>query len=128
VYFDPVVNTWIGWLFTFPKELLGIGYTLMINGIYQKFLKRIKFKIISNIGRMALTNYVFQNTLLGFIFYGYGLAKFNQYSRFELLGVVGIIWIIQIVLSSIWIRKYNQGPLEWIWKKLTYRSFKVEIK
>lgn len=125
-YYDPVLSIWKGWLFTFPKELLGIGYVLMLNGIYQKFLKTIKVKIISNVGQMALTNYIFQNTLLGLIFYGYGLSQFNQFSRFELLGVVAAIWVLQISLSLAWTNKYNQGPLEWVWKKLTYNSFKVE--
>ncbi len=123
-YFDPVLSVWKGWLFTFPKEILGIGYVLVLNGIYQKFLKTIKIKIISCIGQMALTNYIFQNTLLGLIFYGYGLAKFNQFSRFELLGIVATIWAIQILLSWVWMNNYRQGPLEWMWKKLTYSSFK----
>lgn len=122
-YYNPVMNIWKGWLFTFPKEVLAVGYVLMLNGIYQKYLKGIKLKFISNIGRMALTNYIFQNTLLGLIFYGYGLSKFNQFSRFELIGIVAAVWIIQFVLSWQWMNKYNQGPLEWVWKKLTYSSF-----
>lgn len=122
-YYVPITNIWKSWLFTFPKELLGVGYILLLNGIYQKYLITNRFKIISTIGRMALTNYIFQNALLGCIFYGYGLAKFNHYSRFELLGIVGAIWIVQLTLSSLYLRKYKQGPLEWIWRKLTYKSF-----
>ena len=122
-YFEPITNIWKGWLFTFPKELLGIGYVLILNGIFQKFLKSSKFNAISKVGRMALTNYIFQNTLLGLIFYGYGLALFNQFSRFELLGIVIVIWTIQLFLSWFWLRRFQQGPLEWLWRKLTYRSF-----
>lgn len=128
-YFDPVIDPWKGWLFTFPKELLGIGYVLIFNGIYQKHLRSIRLKIISNIGRMALTNYIFQNTLLGFIFYGYGFAQFNQFSRFELLGIVAFIWIFQLMISWFWLSRYHQGPLESLWRKLTYRSFSnTELK
>lgn len=121
-YADPVVSFWKGWLFTFPKELLGIGYILILNGIYQAFMRDMNLKLISNIGRMALSNYIFQNTLLGFIFYGYGLAQHNQFSRFELLGIVAAIWIIQMALSWFWLRRFSQGPLEWAWKKLTYKN------
>ncbi len=124
-YFNPVTNVWKGWLFTFPKEILGIGYVLILNGLFQKFLPSVRFKMISNIGRMALTNYIFQNTLLGLIFYGYGLAMFNRFSRFELLGIVAVIWIVQILLSSLWMKKHKQGPLEMMWKALTYNSFKT---
>lgn len=123
-YFDPVVSIWKGWLFAFPKEILGIGYVLVLNGLYQKFFIQFKSKLITTVGKMALSNYIFQNTLMGFLFFGYGLAWYNQFSRFELLGLVGVIWVIQIVLSSAWMTKYNQGPLEALWKKLTYRSFK----
>ncbi|TRX45329.1 DUF418 domain-containing protein [Fulvivirga sp. M361] len=127
-YFEPVTNIWKGWLFTFPKEILGLGYVLILNGIFQKFLKSSKFKVISKVGRTALTNYIFQNTLLGLIFYGYGLALFNQFSRFELIGIVAMIWIIQITLSWLWLRRFQQGPLEWLWRKLTYRSFDEAIR
>lgn len=124
-YFELVTNFWKEWLFTFPKEILGIAYILLFNGIYQKFLKNIKLKLVSNIGRTALSNYIFQNILLGLIFYGYGLGQFNQYSRFELIGIILVIWIIQLVLSSWILIKWDKGPLESIWRKLTYKSFKT---
>lgn len=123
-YYEPVLNQWRAGLFNFTKITLGLGYILILNGLYQKFLQKNKINLISKIGRMALTNYIFQNTLLGLIFYGYGLAQFNQYSRFELLGIVLIIWIIQMIFSWLWLKGFNQGPLEWLWRRLTYQSFK----
>lgn len=122
-YFDPVTKIWQGWLFTFPKELLGVGYILLLNGVYQKYLTPNRLKIINGIGKMALSNYIFQSIVLGFLFYGYGFAQFNRYSRSELLGIIGIIWLFQILLSWLWLRKFEQGPLEWLWRKLTYRNF-----
>ncbi len=124
-YFEPVTNVWVGWLFTFPKEMLGVGYILILNGLFQKYHSLLKHNVISIVGRTALTNYIFQNILLGLIFYGYGLAQFNQYSRFELLGIVLIVWIIQLTVSFFWMRRFQQGPLEWLWRKLTYNSFKI---
>ncbi len=123
-YNIPVISIWKNWLITFPKELLALAYILLLNGLFQKYWKKVKIKILSPIGRMALTNYIVQSIILGFIFYGYGLGKFNQYSRFELLFVVAVIWFILIVFSVIVMSKYKQGPLEWLWRKLTYRSFR----
>ncbi|WMN13002.1 DUF418 domain-containing protein [Marivirga salinae] len=120
---EPVLQVWKALLFTFPKELLGIAYVLLFNGIYQVFLKNINIKVLSKIGRTALSNYIFQSIILGLIFYGYGFGLFNQLFRFELLGFVVIIWIIQILLSMLWLRYHKQGPLEFIWRKLTYKSF-----
>ena len=123
-YFDPVLTLWKELFFVFPKELLGVSYILVLNGVYQKFLKGMKFKIISSIGKMALSNYLFQSIVLGFIFYGYGLGKFNEYTRTELLPIVGLIWIVQLFLTWLWLRRHKQGPVEWLWRKLTYHSFK----
>lgn len=123
-YHEPILQGWKEMLFTFAKELMGISYVLVLNGIYQKYLGSLKVKMISKIGRMALSNYIFQNILLGLIFYGYGLGKFNQYSRFELLGIVLIIWMVQLALSWLWMKNHTQGPLERVWRKLTYASFK----
>ncbi len=120
---EPVLDVWKALLFTFPKEILGIGYILLFNGFYQKFLKNIKIKVLSKIGRTALSNYIFQSIILGLIFYGYGFGLFNQLSRFELLGFVVTIWVIQILLSMLWLKYHKQGPLELIWRKLTYRPF-----
>ncbi|MEO1254031.1 MAG: DUF418 domain-containing protein [Bacteroidota bacterium] len=123
-YNDPILSMWEGLIFTFPKQLLGLGYILLLNGLFQKFLLNSRLQIISNIGRMALSNYLFQNILLGLIFYGYGLAKFNQYSRLELLAFVLVIWAFQLVFSWFWLKRFSQGPMEWFWRKMTYRFFK----
>jgi uncharacterized protein len=123
-YFDPVKSIWQGWVYTFPKEILGVAYILLFNGLYQKFFKSVKLKLISSTGRMALTNYIAQSIICGFIFYGYGLGKYNHFSRFELLAIVATIWGLQLILSWLWLKKYEQGPLEWIWRKLTYTTFK----
>ena len=120
-YFKPVLNFWVDWAFTFNKQILGVGYVLLINGMYQKFLSHRNTGLVSNIGRMALSNYLFQNILMGLIFYGYGLALFNRFSRTELLVIVPIVWLIQMLVSWLWAKKFNQGPVESFWKRMTYR-------
>mgnify|MGYP002395899260 CR=1 FL=1 len=125
-YFEPVKEQWRGWLFTFPKEALGLAYILLFNGLYQKYLKRFSVNAISYAGRMALTNYILQSIICGFIFYGYGLGKYNQYSRTELLPIVVGIWILQLTISWLWLRRFTQGPLEKLWRKLTYQPFDIK--
>lgn len=127
-YFEPVKNVWQGWLFTFPKEALGLAYILLFNGIYQKYLKKFAANPISLAGRMALSNYILQSIICGLIFYGYGLGKYNQYSRIELLPMVVGIWILQLAISWLWLRGFMQGPLEKLWRRLTYSSFREERK
>jgi uncharacterized protein len=119
----PNLNTFKALSFTFPKEILGVGYILVLNGIYQKYLRNVRFKVFTKIGRTALSNYIFQSIILGILFYGYGFGMFNGFSRFELLGFVVTIWVIQITSTHIWLRYHKQGPLEFLWRKLTYNSF-----
>ncbi len=74
------------------------------------------------VGRMALTNYIMQTVVCLIVFYNFG---FNLFGR---LGLVTIVFIVigivtlQIVLSTIWFKYFRFGPLEWLWRTLTYRK------
>ncbi|TKG90768.1 DUF418 domain-containing protein [Puteibacter caeruleilacunae] len=72
-------------------------------------------------GKMSLTNFVFQSIIATFIFYPYGMHASPGIFVSVIIGVV--IAIAQILFSSWWLRKYRQGPLEYLWRKATY--FKV---
>jgi uncharacterized protein len=73
-----------------------------------------------SVGRMALTNYI-SDTLIGTTyFYGHGLGKFGSLDRVHLLYMTLIIWACQLTLSTIYLRFFKQGPLEWIWHKIVY--------
>jgi uncharacterized protein len=73
------------------------------------------------VGRTAFSNYVLQSVLCGVLFYSY--AGFGLYGRFalsELLGVVVAIWIVETALSVWWVQRFRWGPIEWIWRCVTY--------
>ncbi len=76
--------------------------------------------LFSNVGRMAFTNYIMQTVLCSFYFFGFGLGHYGEYSATGLLVFVVCIWIIQITYSNIYFRYFQIGPLEWLWKRLTY--------
>jgi uncharacterized protein len=75
---------------------------------------------LSYVGRMSLSNYLFQSVLMFVLFYGIG---FGLYAEFSLLGfvcfVIGV-FVIQVVLSRVWFRYFTFGPIEWLWRILTY--------
>ncbi|NGM69026.1 DUF418 domain-containing protein [Natronolimnobius sp. AArcel1] len=75
---------------------------------------------LAAVGRTAFSNYLLQTVLATSIFYGHGLGLFATLSRLELLGVVVLIWAIQVPLSVVWLRRYRFGPVEWCWRTLTY--------
>ena len=75
---------------------------------------------LAAVGQMALTNYILQSVICVFIFYGIGLGLFGQIERTGQLMIVLAIWILQIIYSRPWLNKYRFGPLEWMWRSLTY--------
>lgn len=71
-------------------------------------------------GRTALTNYIGQSMIGTAIFYGFGLGLFGSVNRAALLLVVMLIWAVQLAISPIWLRHFRYGPLEWLWRSLSY--------
>jgi uncharacterized protein len=70
------------------------------------------------VGRMALTNYLTHSlvALIIFVFLGY----WGTLERHQLYFIVFGIWAVQIVVSPIWLRNFHYGPVEWLWRYLTY--------
>ena len=79
---------------------------------------------LAAVGRMAFTNYILQSVLCSLIFYGFGLGLFGQLERWSQVLVVGAIWMLQLWISPLWLRYFRFGPLEWLWRSLTY--FRVQ--
>lgn len=75
---------------------------------------------LAAVGRMALTNYLAQSVICTLIFYGHGLGLFCRVERTGQLAITVAIWIVQIVYSSLWLRVFRFGPIEWLWRSLTY--------
>ena len=74
-------------------------------------------------GRMAFTNYISQSVICTLIFYGHGLGLFERVDRLGQLGIVVAIWILQLLWSPWWLARFRFGPLEWLWRSLTYMKF-----
>ena len=76
--------------------------------------------LLKKVGRMAFTNYIFSSVVCTFIFYGHGLGYFGQFDRLEQWGIVLLVWLLILLLSNWVMSRYRQGPLEFLWRKLTY--------
>jgi len=77
---------------------------------------------LASVGRMALTNYIMHSVICAFVFYGIGFSLFGQLERYELYYVVFSIWLFQMIASPLWLKYYRFGPLEWLWRSLTYNK------
>lgn len=75
---------------------------------------------LSAVGKMALTNYIMHSVICMIFFTGVGFGMFGRLERYELLYVVFSIWIFQFIVSPIWLRYFHYGPMEWLWRNLSY--------
>jgi uncharacterized protein len=75
---------------------------------------------LAAVGRMALTNYIMHSVIAAFIFLGFGFGLYGNFERYELYYVVALICLFQLLISKPWLDRYRFGPLEWLWRSLTY--------
>ncbi|WP_096199727.1 DUF418 domain-containing protein [Bacillus sp. FJAT-45350] len=102
--------------------LLMLWYVSSIVLLVQK--KRVLHKLqpIGSVGRMALTNYLLQSLVFVFIFYGYGIGMFGKIGAFKGILFALLLYSLQVIISHIWLKYFNQGPLESLWRKWTYQQ------
>ncbi|WP_034335030.1 DUF418 domain-containing protein [Deinococcus misasensis] len=94
---------------------LGVVMLWIQSGLWSRLQNRLAL-----VGQMALSNYIGQSVLANLIFYG--LDLFGQVNRLQQLGMVLLIWVFQIQFSGFWMQRFQHGPLEWLWRTLTYRK------
>lgn len=114
-----------------PNYLGSVAVAIGYVGIIMLVAKSVRFlklkRALSAVGKMAFTNYILMSVIAGFIFYGHGFSLFGKIERTGQAGFVIVIWIVIIIISPIWLKRYHYGPLEWLWRTLTYRK-KVPLK
>ncbi|WP_267162824.1 DUF418 domain-containing protein [Halovenus salina] len=102
--------------------LLAGGYIGAIMLLSRRFAGGAVTGGLAAVGRTAFSNYILQTLVATTIFYGHGLGQFGQVTRAEALGLVVVIWLVQIPLSVLWLRYFRFGPMEWLWRLVTYES------
>ncbi|PID85688.1 MAG: hypothetical protein CSB13_06810 [Chloroflexi bacterium] len=112
---------WVGSQFNYWGSLLvSFGYIGMVMLIAKAGWIPGVVKWFASVGRMALTNYFLQTIICTTIFYGHGLGLFGQVERTGQLLLVFAVWVVQLIISPVWLKRYRFGPFEWLWRSLTY--------
>jgi len=101
-----------------------LGYVGIIMLISQS--GRFKFckKVLSSVGRMAFSSYILMTVAGTFIFYGHGLGLYGSVERIYQLVITLGIWILILIISPLWLKHFRFGPLEGLWRKLSYWNWK----
>jgi uncharacterized protein len=96
----------------------GLVGVALLWGISSKFM--FLKTAFCNVGRVALSNYLGQSLIMSLLAGGYGLGWYGRLTHAELLGLSLLVFIILVAFSTLWLRRYRYGPLEWLWRCGTY--------
>ena len=83
---------------------------------------------LAAVGRMALTNYLMQTILLTSVFYGYGFGLYGHVNRFTQMAFVPLVLALQLWWSPVWLQRFRFGPIEWLWRSLTYWRLQAMVR
>ncbi len=112
VYYElPVVESLSEEMSTYAGSLF---YGLGVIGLS----KRKVLNWLSSVGRLALTNYLIQTLFWTFVIGNYGFSKFGEIPYAWYLPLATGFYLVQVLLSNIWLKYYTNGPLEALWRKL----------
>ncbi len=107
---------------------LAMAYVGIFMLCFQKATGKKSMSFLAPVGKMAFSNYITQSLVGNFVFLGAGLGFMGQVGPvyFTLFGI--LFFILQVIASTIWLRYFNYGPVEWIWRSATYKKWQPFLK
>jgi uncharacterized protein len=128
---EQVPIEWVGLIYPFQRILLVMAHVSALVLLYKSGVFQGLFRRLEAVGQMAFTNYIMHSVICTLIFFGYGLNYFGELEFYQLFYVVLGIWTLQLIVSPWWLRYFRYGPLEWLWRSLTYwkrQPFRREVR
>jgi uncharacterized protein len=105
-------------------DLVNLGLTAALAGgfllLYHSQRLHGPMSAFAPVGRMALTTYVCQTLIGTFIYYGHGLNLSGEIGAATALLLAFVIFAAQMLVSARWLRHFQYGPLEWVWRSATF--------
>lgn len=122
-YFGLKIN---GWYETIAYALgvvpLALSYVGLLMLSFQTTIGNKILLLISPVGKMAFSNYLMHSLIGNFVFLGAGLGYMGQVGPVYLTLFAILVFVFQIILSTIWLTYFQYGPIEWVWRSLTYNK------
>lgn len=111
----------IGFMVT-PTSMivLGVAYAAGLLLFLSREKWRARLSFLAYPGRMALSNYLAQSVVNTFVFYGFGLGLYDKMTPAGGALLALTLYAVQILLSYLWLSRFQFGPVEWLWRSLTY--------
>ena len=118
----PPVNALVALFFNqaLAGPVLAVAYGTSLVLWARRTVGRRVLGLLAHPGRMALTTYLMQSVSLSFIFWSWGLGLTGQVDALQGLGIAAVIFLVQVLVARAWLQRFRYGPLEWVWRCLTY--------
>jgi uncharacterized protein len=118
-----IVSTAFAW--QRPSLMLFYASTIVVLACSPRWGRHLA--VLAPAGRMPLTNYLAQSVICTTIFYGYGFGLFNKIGPAIGLGLSFAIFPIQVVYSNYYFKRFEFGPMEYLWRILTYGQVSTRV-
>ena len=113
---------------TFGGVSFGLCYVSAIVLLVAKGKSALFNGLLAPVGRMALTNYLLQSIICVFLFHSYGFGLFGKIEVWQGIVLTIVIFSVQILFSRWWLKHFQFGPFEWLWRCLTYLKFQPLLR
>jgi uncharacterized protein len=97
-----------------------VGYAAALIWIVKRGTLAAMRRHLAAVGQMAFSNYLLHSVTASVLFLGWGFGLAGRFDYATQLLIVAAIWIVQLIVSPIWLQRFRFGPAEWLWRTLTY--------
>jgi len=108
------------WSYHLGRLGMALGYLGLVAWLLRRGCLNALTRRLAAVGRMALSHYLLHSVVALFLFTGAGLGLVGELGRAQLYAVVLALWMLQLWLSPWWLARHRFGPLEYLWRLLTY--------
>jgi uncharacterized protein len=118
--FDIITGSYLGVTYDIGRLAIALAHMSVLILLVKGRVLAALLKSLAAVGQMALSNYILQSVICAFVFTGYGFALYGTIERYQIYYVVAAIWAVQMIVSPVWLKHFQFGPAEWLWRSLTY--------
>jgi uncharacterized protein len=120
IWKDPFWRELFIYLMKISDTLMGLFYVwLIVYAMQYSFWKKLLLPL-QYVGRMALTNYLLQSLIGLLLFSSLGFQWYETLSPYQTILVAVLVFALQVIMSALWLRYFRFGPMEWLWRCISY--------
>jgi len=101
---------------------LAVAYAALFAMAWESGVGRRLLSVFAPVGRMAVTNYLAQSVFVSLVFFGFGLGSLGRMDAASCILIALAFFAVQCAVSCVWLRAFQYGPVEWLWRTWTYRG------